>query len=789
MKKIYRFTTGLVLVAMTGIFSTSCSDESKSLEGEGRLSIRAAISQSTDKIEKSRTAEDEETVEYTEDVYKALLNVWITRESDKAVVRKFYGSEDLPADCVTLNAGAYRVEAWTGDSVTASWNRRFLKGESPVTVTAGETSSVTVTCRIANVVASVNQQGVGDALSDYTMTIYPEALESRLEEGDKSLTYDSKKIGTIGGDAGAKGYFMMPKAGRNLKWVLKGKNADGSEYEKSGVIENAQSATEYILNVKYTKPGESNEGGAAFTVTVDENPLETKEEPVIVLRTAPEIGLYVDDADDGHAGMISLDEPIFAERGNVGARSILIRSSAILTSVCISNERLSELFPGIGGTSVDLMKMTDEVKNKMMDGGLFEVYSEVKPETESSLYKIKFASSFTDGLAEGQYDFVIEAEDEDEIDSYNEQTGTTQKVKRKKRSTATLQLVVSDAKVMADEINTTEPGLDFNETEALLTGTVLKDNVGEAGFYWGTSENAIDTYVAGTPMSRSIEKGSKYSARLTGLRPGVKYYYVAASDKEKTTRVQTFTTPNRQLPNAGFEGWWKDGKIWRLYEEGGSMFWDSGNTGSSTMSKNVTEYDESIKHSGTRSLRLSSQFVGVGAIGKFAAGNAFIGKYLKTDGTDGVLGWGRPFTGRPKQLKGWVKYSPVAITDVADNAPSEYKKGDMDRAIIYIALLDGSKAQGDASEAGWGDFPVVVKTKTTELFNKDGADVIAYGERVFEGEIGANGMVEFTINLDYKRSGVIPTYILLTMSASKGGDYFTGGSGSKMWIDDLELVY
>ena len=50
-------------------------------------------------------------------------------------------------------------------------------------------------------------------------------------------------------------------------------------------------------------------------------------------------------------------------------------------------------------------------------------------------------------------------------------------------------------------------------------------------------------------------------------------------------------------------------------------------------------------------------------------------------------------------------------------------------------------------------------------------------------------MIEFTINIEYRRTDVTPTYIMCTASASIGGDYFSGGDGSKMWLDDLELIY
>ena len=43
--------------------------------------------------------------------------------------------------------------------------------------------------------------------------------------------------------------------------------------------------------------------------------------------------------------------------------------------------------------------------------------------------------------------------------------------------------------------------------------------------------------------------------------------------------------------------------------------------------------------------------------------------------------------------------------------------------------------------------------------------------------------------MTYRRTYVIPSYIMCTASASIGGDYYVGGENSTLWIDDLELVY
>ena len=205
------------------------------------------------------------------------------------------------------------------------------------------------------------------------------------------------------------------------------------------------------------------------------------------------------------------------------------------------------------------------------------------------------------------------------------------------------------------------------------------------------------------------------------------------------------------------------------------MFWDSGNHGSATLNKNVTTPDETYKQDGKYSAKLQSQFVGIGIIGKFAAGNLFAGLYVGTDGTDGILDFGRPFTSRPAKLKGYIKYTPGTVDY---SSTDELAKGATDIGNIYIAIGD------------W-EAPVRITTKDKNLFDKNDTKIIAYGEwnitTTTQGSDG--GLTEFEIPLDYRSLDRIPTYIVIVASASKYGDYFTGSSSSTMWLDDLKLVY
>ena len=48
---------------------------------------------------------------------------------------------------------------------------------------------------------------------------------------------------------------------------------------------------------------------------------------------------------------------------------------------------------------------------------------------------------------------------------------------------------------------------------------------------------------------------------------------------------------------------------------------------------------------------------------------------------------------------------------------------------------------------------------------------------------------EYLIPLNYKDLEKLPTHIIVSCAASQYGDYFTGCSSSKLWIDKVELVY
>lgn len=729
MKKLFFGVAALVgLATMTG-----CSDNYEYLlDGEGR--VRFATSFSNDVKTASRASADELAEQLSE---SSIL--WISKSNGNekdGVVRKFNGLANIPAAGITLAGGNYVAELWAGDSVPASFDKKYYKARAPFTVSSGNVQ-VELQGRIANVVASVVfDETVGEVLSDYSMTI-------GHDRG--SLTFDDPD--------NQKGYFMMPSTDKNLTWTLTGKKNDGTQYTRTGVIENAKPTTEYILHVQYTAQAEEL-GGGYLDIVIDNNEIGIEDEITIILP--PTVVGYGFD----------INSPVYAPAYGVGRKSVYISAATSLKSVIVESSILTQV---LGGEDVDLLVVTSEsVINTLNNGGVNWLYN-YDADADISNLKINFEEKLMNTLNLGEYDIKIIA-----TDNFD------------KTTEATMHISVSDAKVVAQELPADAP--TTWATSAVVSASIAADDAANYGIEY-RAKGASEWIKVYPEVSRAA--GDLYSVSLTGLTPGTTYEYRAFCDGF-TGSVTTFTTEAAQQPqNAGFENWQTSSNPYLLYGSNEQMFWDSGNHGSATMRKNVTLPDNEFVHSGNYSAKLMSQFVGIGSIGEFAAGNAFVGKYLKTDGTNGILGFGRPFTSRPKAMRVYVKYRPVAIDYVdkggSHNFPAAevgLSKGMMDEGIIYLALLDGT-----IMDSEYPEFPVVIKTATSQLFDKNRSDVIAYGEKRFVGNTEGDGLVEFIIPLEYNTNDMKAKYLLLTCAASRGGDYFVGGAGSNMWIDDLEFIY
>ncbi len=726
MKANIKYISASLLLA--AVVMTGCRDEHLMTGGEGTLSLSATVNSDVEVISRALSAEEE-------DALAESAVIWIS--NSKGLVHEFVGAGNVPSS-IRLVSGDYTAEAWVGDSVPASWDKTFYKsGFVPFEIVNGTNTEVKLACRVANTLASVRYTDATlEVLENPVMTI---ALEDGITDGSHSLTFD--------GVTADKGHFMINSRTKGLRWTLSGTQANGETFTKDGLIENIKPTTEYVLNVKYVSE-EIAIGGAYFEIEVEEEPVGDDSEIQIVLPPA-------------FTGLLGFDETgtVRGEMGNIGRKSVFISAAADLKYVEVE----SEAFASLGSVRLGLLNMNETLKARLAEAGVDWLYN-YDADKDLATLRFNLEDEFVDALPEGDHTFIFTAEDVNG-----------------RMSTATFTISVTNAPVAPLPVD--ETTVDYRS--AVLSASAIKD-ASEYGFVIRRAASGR-SYEEWTRVAGTVTDGV-VSVALTDLNPGTTYEYTAYADDYTSPEILTFKTKDYQLPNSGFEVWNTTAeKYYLICANKSEMFWDCGNQGSSTMSKNVTLPDESVKHSGSRSVKLASQFVGIGSLGKFAAGNVFIGQYLATDGTDGVLGWGRPWPMDfyPTALRVWVKYRPVAVTH--DNAAySELKKGDMDKGIIYVAMLDDTKTDYNGSE-----WPFVVKTKSSDrnLFDKNASQVIGYGEKVFEGNTPGEDMVEFIIPIEYKGDKSTIRNIMLVGSASKGGDYFTGGNGSNMWIDDIELIY
>lgn len=277
-----------------------------------------------------------------------------------------------------------------------------------------------------------------------------------------------------------------------------------------------------------------------------------------------------------------------------------------------------------------------------------------------------------------------------------------------------------------------------------------------------------------------IDAETNVTTTLKGLTPKTSYEYrlrYVDGDNEVVCDPVKFTTEDQiALYNGGFEHWHQDGAPWYPNESGVS-YWDTSNPGSTTIgaSYNVTTSTESPKHGGSKAAKLESKKV----IIKFAAASMYTGVFGKTIGTSGAwLNWGTPFACRPTALKGYMQYHPKAIDNAGKGLPSGAPgKGDQDMCSIYIALLTESIRVDNTDMSTFPDW------------NTD-SRVIAYGA-LPDAQCGATGdnWKEVNIPLVYKDITKKPTHLLVVFSSSKYGDYFHGGAGSTLYVDDFSLEY
>lgn len=269
--------------------------------------------------------------------------------------------------------------------------------------------------------------------------------------------------------------------------------------------------------------------------------------------------------------------------------------------------------------------------------------------------------------------------------------------------------------------------------------------------------------------------GTSYTALASGLVPGAKYICKAVAGGSEGEEISFETEASAQLPNMNFDEWYQGGQAWFPAADAASLFWDSANGGTADFGYVPTVPEETVVKSG-KAAKLSTIEANVVVLTKLAAGNLYTGQFgevVMSGGGGAILEFGRPFASRPTSMKGWVDYRPANVSTYCDPKYADMKDKP-DHGQVYVILAD------------WGAPKKIDTTKGNFIDVNNDEGIIGYGEMTYTAN--TNGYVEFNIPIEY-RNHRKPKYVVVVCSASKYGDYFTGGVGSVMYVDEFVFKY
>lgn len=279
------------------------------------------------------------------------------------------------------------------------------------------------------------------------------------------------------------------------------------------------------------------------------------------------------------------------------------------------------------------------------------------------------------------------------------------------------------------------------------------------------------------PEENITVDGINISAMIYGLEMSTDYLVRIIANDEILPEVAFRTGVSTQLYNSSFDEWWQDDKVWYPYAKGASpSVWDSANPGAAKFIGSSTYPTDDIVNSDVQDgkVRKAAEMVSRNAAVAFAAGNLYVGKFGRVQGIGAILDWGTEFTEKPMALKGYYKYYPMTITHAKEPYLDLIGKA-TDRCQILVFLTD------------W-DAPFTVNTTAGVFVDFENDEhIIAFGK--LESDETVTDFREFQIDLEYRDKTRTPKYIVISCCASYLGDYFTGGEGSKLVVDEFELVY
>ena len=615
---------------------------------------------------------------------------------------------------MTLPVGDYTVKAVSGPDTRLSWEEPRYEGQTQVTIRPDRLSEAAVTAMLARTMVTVE-------FDPETATYFSDYRVSIANENGDALVFSRAN-----GNLPKTGYLSAS----SLEWDLYMVNTQGTPYRVGPVtIEHVEQRQHYHLRFSFDRT-RALSGSSLLRVLVDDSVNEK------------EYQLNLDFTGEGLPSISGQDfdlaDGIAVKKGDNSSHNVVHFSAPRgVKSLTLSHDDTRLLDAGLP-QYVQLVDAAAATVQSLTALGL-GVSAVSYGATEATLD----LGPFLAGLPMGEYYLSL-----DLIDVRNRYSAAT--------------VVLSVTSPVEADATTVKSWAEF----AILNGRwYTEGRPSGLRFQWKKATDSEWTDYTGAVSYN--DAAATFSAELYGLQGATAYVFRVKTDKEEETREVNFTTASAgTIPNLSFDDWYQDGKVWYAAANSSSRVWDSANKGAASLIGSTTTPETTSVVRG-KAARMESDY----AVLKFAAGNIYIGTFVKLAGMGAELDWGIPFSSRPVALHGYYRYSPVKIDRT--ESPYDYKKGDMDACSIKMYLCDWSA-------------PFRVNTSTGTFLQDDDSAIIAMCD--FTSNVATDGYVEFTFPLQY-RDARTPKYVVIVGAASRLGDYFTGGEGSVLWLDELSLVY
>ncbi len=689
-----KFKILVLLSCFVLVFSCKNNPKNPSKEGDGILALSMDFNNTTNIVNKTKAPSNDELALY-------ILN------SSKDTVHKFIGISNIP-DEITLKFGKYTAICESIDiDRLFSMDKPIYRGEQPFEIALTQKTEVKLTVKYADILVSAE---------------YTDKFKELVSSYGLSITSDLGGTVEIPSTETRTAYV---KVNDFLNYTLKIVDDLGNDVIYNKKIEGLKPAD--FLKLKFDvaqASGEGNNTTLRIYVDMTLNEVTHTFEMLINPGVAPKI------TPENFTEGVTI--PV--TDGELTKAKIKIEPSNPLFGIYINSN--TDLFTNAGlDKKINILALSEKQKQQLTELGLNvnDITTNIYPVRPVSNPVTVDLSELSSRLAEGEHLFTVSVVDVNFLNSQIEMKFDAAGNPVKMGLAKSYDIYRSD----------------LNGTKVIINGFYTSKTAPE-GLTFKYKTVSSEEWTVIDPSRITVNTTAK-TFTITDFLPQNNTLTIKAvtkvgdlvTDGSGETSVTTSAIP--AIPNLNFDTWTKSGKNWYPNADASNSYWGTGNEGV-TMNlvgkdpNTVPEETLIVKGKAARMVSISVPVV------NFAAGNLFVGSY-KTNISDPIssVKFGRPFIGRPDQMKGYYLFKPAGYN------------GGNDYCHIYI-----------------------------KLENRNSGVTVGYGEFVNNTQMSA--YEPFTIDVKYSSSLPV-THVTVCATSSKDGQSFNGGVGSTLYVDEFEIIY